>query len=200
MVKLNRQAIADELIPECALYREPLNMVITTGDILAEAYSEFPSDYPKMYKEEVVREVKMGVGAYGGKAIGHWWPEFAVFSSADFDDIVAGKHIYGMDEDGQVYHFVSGKWNPVSDEMFKKLNGKRKDAAAPVSTSWTSGDGKRTVYYNAEGGFLQLPEGDQAFPTAWKKTGNMLQWVHEATEDTGNGNIKYQVVLCTYYL
>ena len=200
VIKVNRQAIADGVIPECALWREPLNVVIQAGDILADAYSEFPSDYPKMYKEEIVREVKMGAGAFGGKAIHHWWPEFAVFSPAEFDAIAGGKHIYGMDEDGKVYHFVSGNWVPVSDEEFKTLNGKKKEPTAPVSASWTSSDGKRTVYYNAEGSFLQLPEGDQAFPTVWRKNGNKLEWIHEATEDTGNGNYKYQVVLCTYYL
>ena len=200
VIKLNRQAIEDEIIPECALYREPLNVVIQAGDILAEAYSEFPSDYPKMYKEEVVRSVSMSAGFSGGKALSPWWPEFAVFGSADFDGIVAGRHMYGMDDNGQVYHFVSGSWVPVTDEEFQKLNGKKKDADSPVSTSWTSSDGKRKVYYNADGGFLQLPEGDQVFPSAWKKTGNKLEWVHEATEDTGNGNYKYQVVLCTYYL
>ena len=201
VIKLNRQAIEDGIIPECALYREPLNVVIQAGDILAEAYSEFPSDYPKMYKEEIVREISVSAAKVGGaKSVSPWWPEFAVFGQSDFDAIVAGKHMYSMDEDGKVYHFVSGSWIPVTDEEFQKLNGKRKDASSPKSTSWTSSDGKRKVYYNAEGGFLQLPEGDQAFPSAWKKDGNKLQWVHEATEDTGNGNYKYQVVLCTYYL
>ena len=200
LVKINRQAISDGLIPECALYREPLNMVIQTGDLLAEAYSEFPSDYPKMYKEEVVREVSMGAGVFHGKTIGHWWPEFAVFSPSEFDAIAGGKHIYGMDEDGKVYHFVSGSWLPVSDEEFKKLNGKKKEPTAPVSATWTSSDGQRKVFYNAEGGFIQLPEGDVVFPTVWRKNGNKLEWIHEATEDTGNGNYKYQVVLCTYYL
>ena len=45
LIKLNRQAVADELIPECALWRIPLNLVISAGDVLAEAYSEFPCDY-----------------------------------------------------------------------------------------------------------------------------------------------------------
>ena len=193
MVKLNRQAIEDELVPECALYREPLNMVIVTGDILAEAYSEFPSDYPHMWNEEVVREVKIP----GNRGI--WWPEFAVFGQSDFDAIVSGKHIYSMDQDGKVYHFVSGSWVAVSADEFQKLNGKKKEAGAPVSASWTSSDGKRTVFYNAEGGFLQLPEGDQVFPTCLKKDGNVLQWVRTYDDQTPDG-LKYKVVLCTYKL
>lgn len=200
IIKINRQAIEDGLIPECALYREPLNVVIQAGDVLAEAYSEFPSDYPKMYKEEIVREINVSAAKVGCKRIHPWWPEFAVFGQADFDAIGAGKHIYSTAEDGKVYHFSGGSWSPVSDEELQKLNDKRKDASSPKSASWTSSDGKRKVFYNAEGGFLQMPEGDQVFPTAWKKTGNKLQWYHEAIEDTGNGNYKYQLVLCTYML
>ena len=191
LLKVNRQAIADGIIPECALYREPLNAVIIAGDILAEAYSEFPSDYPPMWKEEVVNEVNLPAGH------GVWWPEFAVFGQGDFDAIVSGKHIYSMDQDGVVTHYVNGSWVRVTDDEFKKLNGKRKDAGSPVSSSWTSSDGQRTVFYNADGGYLQMPEGDQVFPTAWKKDGNALKWL--ITRTTENDN-RYQVILCTYYL
>ena len=189
LIKVNRQAIADGIIPECALWREPLNVVISAGDILADAYSEFPSDYPPMWKEEILREVTIPEG----RSI--WWPEFAVFGQGDFDAIAGGKHIYSMDADGHVTHFVGGSWVPVSDDEFKKLNGKKKDAGSPVSTSWTSSDGQRKVYYNADGGYLQLPEGDQVFPEAWKKDGNALKWL--LARDEGG---KYQVILCTYML
>lgn len=189
LIKVNRQAIADGIIPECALWREPLNVVISAGDILADAYSEFPSDYPPMWKEEILREVTIP----GGRSI--WWPEFAVFGQGDFDAIAGGKHIYSMDADGHVTHFVGGSWVPVSDDEFKKLNGKKKDAGSPVSTSWTSSDGQRKVFYNADGGYLQLPEGDQVFPEAWKKDGNALKWL--LARDEGG---KYQVILCTYML
>lgn len=189
LIKVNRQAIADGIIPECALWREPLNVVISAGDILADAYSEFPSDYPPMWKEEILREVTIPEG----RSI--WWPEFAVFGQGDFDAIAGGKHIYSMDADGHVTHFVGGSWVPVSDDEFKKLNGKKKDAGSPVSTSWTSSDGQRKVFYNADGGYLQLPEGDQVFPEAWKKDGNALKWL--LARDEGG---KYQVILCTYML
>ena len=191
LLKVNRQAIADGIIPECALYREPLNAVIIAGDILAEAYSEFPSDYPPMWKEEVLNEVDLPAGH------GVWWPEFAVFGQGDFDAIASGKHIYSMDQDGVVTHYVNGSWVRVTDDEFKKLNGKRKDAGSPVSTTWTSADGQRKVYYNADGGYLQMPEGDQVFPTAWKKDGNALKWLITRTTDN---DAKYQVILCTYYL
>ncbi|MBR4775760.1 MAG: hypothetical protein IK008_06650 [Bacteroidales bacterium] len=191
IIKVNRQAIADGVIPECALYREPLNMVIIAGDILADAYSEFPSDYPPMWKEEIVNEVNLPAGH------GIWWPEFSVFGQADFDAIVSGKHIYSMDEDGVVTHYVNGSWIPVTNDEFKKLNGKKKDAGAPVSTTWTSSDGQRKVFYNADGGYLQMPEGDQVFPTAWKKDGNLLKWLITRTSDD---DAKYQVILCTYML
>ena len=193
VTKINRQAIEDELLPECALYRFPLNMVITAGDILAEAYSEFPSDYPKMYLEEVQREIVLSDGRMP------WWPEWTVFGDRYFDDLLAGKYIFCSDKNGKVYQFNSGTWSELGNSRVKELEGMKK-TAAPASQSWTSQDGKRKVIYNAEGGFFQLPEGDLAYPDAWKVEGNKIQWIHVATEDTGNGNYKYQLVLCTYKL
>lgn len=219
LIKINRQAIADGIIPECALWREPLNYVIHTGDVLAEAYSEFPSDYPKMYMEEVVVSLPIGAaGPEGGRgkddagyhgALTPWWPEFTVYGPAYYDAIVNGEMIFAVDGKGKVYKHTGGVtrggggagggWVPVSDEEVKKLN-EQKPQVAPASESWTSSDGKRTVYYNAEGGFLQLPEGDQAYPTSWKKVGNELHWTHTASKDTGDGCFEYIVVKCTYKL
>ena len=87
----------------------------------------------------------------------------------------------------------------ISDEKIKALNEQKKTAPVPAQ-SWTSSDGKRTVYYNAEGGFLQMPEGDQVFPDAFQRNGNELNWVHMATEDTGDGNFNLLIVKCTYKL
>ena len=221
LIKLNRQAIEDGIIPECALWREPFNLVIDAGDLLANAYSEFPSDYPKMYKEEIYGYVDLlSMGNEGNRhvddngyhhGLSPWWPEFCVYSPAYFDAILAGEYFFAMDGNGQVYKhkggvtkgsggaIATGSWEPVSNEEFKKLNS-QKSEASPASTSWTSQDGKRTVYYNAEGGFIQLPEGDQVFPVSWKKDGNAILWIHLATEDTGDGNFKYQIVLCSYKL
>ena len=193
VTKINRQAIEDELLPECALYRFPLNMVVTAGDILAEAYSEFPSNYPKMYLEEVQREIVLSDGRMP------WWPEWTVFGDRYFDDLLAGKYIFCSDKNGKVYQFNSGTWSELGNSRVKELEGMKK-TAAPKNQSWTSQDGKRKVIYNAEGGFFQLPEGDLAYPDAWKVEGNKIQWIHVATEDTGNGNYKYQLVLCTYKL
>lgn len=220
MIKLNRQAISDEIIPECALYREPFNMVITTGDIFAEAYSEFPSDYPKMYMEEAYIHIAPGGAGPGGSGFGdeakyhirydrgmrYWFPEFLVCGSSLYDAVLNGEMIYATDEDGNVYRHsgglgrgADGDWVRLSDEEVKRLN-KSKSEVAPASQSWTSSDGKRTVYYNAEGGFIQLPEGDQAFPLCWKKVGSELKWIHVASKETGDGCFEYLLVQCTYKL
>ena len=220
LIKINRQAVADELIPECALYREPLNMVITTGDLLADAYSEFPSDYPKMYMEEPyihIAPASEGPGGSGfgsdakyhvrfGRGMRYWFPEFMVCGSSLYDAMLNGEMIYAVDEDGRVYKFsgalgkgADGDWAPLSEDEVKRLAG-RKSEVAPASRSWTSSDGKRTVYYNAEGGFIQLPEGDQAFPMCWKKVGNELKWIHMASRETGDGCFEFLLVQCTYKL
>lgn len=201
LIKLNRQAVADELIPECALWRIPLNLVVSAGDVLAEAYSEFPCDYPPMYLEEVIREVPLsGVPGGNGKAMG-WFPEFSVFGPAYFDAIVSGKYIFASNPAGEVYQFNAGQWTLLTPDRVKELNEMKK-TVAPGSRSWTSQDGKRTVFYNAEGGFFQLPEGDVVLPDSWSVNGNILQWVHLRMPVLSDGSTvdKYQVVLCTYKL
>jgi hypothetical protein len=193
LIKLNRQAVADELIPECALWRMPLNAVITAGDILSEAYSEFPSDYPPMYQEEVVRELSLSKVPGGGRA---WFPEFSVFGSSHFDDIAAGKYIFASNEAGEVYQFSGGSWTRLSDKRIKELSEMKKDVT-PKGQTWTSGDGRRTVTFNAEGGYIVLPEGDEIFqPHAWKAYSDKIQWLNAATTEDG----KYQLTLCTYKL
>jgi len=205
LIKLNRQAVEDGIIPDCALWRMPLNHVLNAGDLLAEAYSEFPSNYPKMYKEEIVLEVdlssvpKAEFGSSENGAIG-WWPEFSVFGPAYYDDILAGKYVFASNGDsGGIFQWNGSSWKRLSAERIKELN-KFKETAKPSDQSWTSQDGKRKVYYNAEGGFIQLPEGDQVFPDSWKKVGNSICWLHVANEDTGNGNFKYRIVKCIYKL
>ncbi|MBQ9462808.1 MAG: hypothetical protein IJU68_04035 [Bacteroidales bacterium] len=193
LIKLNRQAVADELIPECALWRMPLNVVISAGDILAEAYSEFPCEYPPMYNEEIVRELDLSTVPGCGHA---WFPEFSVFGSSHFDEIAAGKYIFASNECGEVYQFSGGSWTRLSDKRIKEL-GEMKQGAAASGGSWTSQDGLRTVTFNGEGGYIALPEGDEIFqPHAWKAFPDKIQWLYAVTTESG----KYQLVLCTYKL
>lgn len=194
LIKLNRQAVADELIPECALWRMPLNAVISAGDILAEAYSEFPSEYPPMYNEEVIRELNLGT-VPGGEGMA-WFPEFSVFGSSHFDDIAAGKYVFAANAAGEVYQFSGGSWTKLSDKRIKELSEMKKDVGA-AGGSWTSRDGQRTVTFNGEGGYIALPEGDEIFqPHAWKAFPDKIQWLNAITTEDG----KYQLVLCTYKL
>lgn len=194
LIKLNRQAVEDELLPECALWRMPLNAVISAGDILAEAYSEFPSNYPPMYNEEVIRELNLAKMPGGEGAA--WFPEFSVFGSSHFDDIAAGKYIFASNSAGEVYQFSAGNWTKLSDKRIKELSEMKKGAAA-AGGSWTSRDGQRTVTFNGEGGYIALPEGDEIFqPHAWKAFPDKIQWINAITTEDG----KYQLILCTYKL
>jgi hypothetical protein len=125
-----------------------------------------------------------------------WFPEFSVFGSAHFDDIKAGKYIFASNGEGEVYQFNSGSWTKLSDKRIKELSEMKRGAAA-AGGSWTSQDGKRTVTFNGEGGYIALPEGDEIFqPHAWKASSNKIEWIYQnATEDG-----KIQLVLCTYKL
>ncbi len=193
LIKINRQAVADEIIPECALWRAPLNLVISAGDILAEAYNEFPCDYPPMYNEEVVRELQLS--KVPGDDASAWFPEFSVFGAAHFDEIAAGKYVFASSSEG-VFQFNGGVWTKLSDERLKDLNEMKRGAAAE-GNSWTSSDGKRTVTFNGEGGYIALPEGDEIFqPHAWKAFPDKIQWIYATSTEDG----KYQLILCTYKL
>ena len=194
LIKLNRQAVADEIIPECALWRMPLNAVISAGDILAEAYSEFPSNYPPMYKEEVIREVSVS-GVPGTYAAG-WFPEFSVFGASHFDDIAAGKYLFASNAEGEVYQFNGGTWTKLSDKRIKELSKMKYDYEIG-NQSWKSQDGKREIIFNADGGYIVLPEGDEIFqPHAWKAYPDKIQWIYVGTTENG----KIQLILCTYKL
>lgn len=189
IIKIQRQAVADEIIPECALWRAPLNLVIEAGDILAEAYSEFPCNYPVMYSEEVVREVKLLDGEIA------WWPEFYV--AENLDEVLAGKIIF-KEKDGKIFQFDKGKWNQVPEDYGKDMV---KNTKRPASASFKSSDGKREVIFNAEGGFLQFPEGDIVYPAVWDKRGNEIIWAENETVYDNNGNAaNFRIVKCTYKL
>lgn len=187
VIKIQRQAVADGVIPECALWRTPLNLVILAGDILAEAYSNFPCNYPEMYSKEVVREVKL----QAGESV--WWPEFYV--AVNLDEVLAGKNIF-KERDGLVYQFNKGQWNRVPEDY-----GKDMVKMKPASASFMSSDGKRVVLFNAEGGFLQLPEGDIVYPAVWEKRDNEIIWaVNETVYDKDGMASACRIVKCTYKL
>ena len=194
LIKLNRQAVADEILPECALWRMPLNAVISAGDILAEAYSEFPANYPPMYQQEVIREVS--VSSVPGTYAAGWFPEFSVFGASHFDDIAAGKYLFASNAEGEVYQFNAGTWTKLSDKRIKELSKMKYDFEIG-NQSWKSQDGQREVIFNADGGYIALPEGDEIFqPHAWKAYPDKIQWIYVGTTEDG----KIQLILCTYKL
>lgn len=188
VIKIQRQAVADDVIPECALWRTPLNLVIVAGDILAEAYNNFPSNYPHMYSEEVVYQITLKAGE------SPWWPEFYVMTN--LDEILAGYAIF-KEADGIIYQLSNGSWNPVPKDYGKNFAAKEKK---PASARWKSSDGKREVLYNAQGGFIQLPEGDIVYPEAWDKRGDELIWAENQTLYNQDGSVTLRVLKCTYKL
>ena len=189
-ISIQRQAIKDELIPECALWRVPLNLVIRATDVLGDAYAEFPSNYPPMYNEEVVQTIKLTDG------YGFMYPESQV--SVSVDEALRGKGIYKTNSEGEFYEWNNGSWKAVE---YKAAMTDIKKVQKPESASWTSSDGKRTVRFNAEGGYLSLPEGDEVGPRAWSKSGNNLIWVDYCISiDDTTGDETLQIRKCTYKL
>lgn len=188
-IKVMREEVEAGYIPECALWRAPLNVVIEAGDLLEEAYSEFPCNYPSMFGEEVEREVKIGPGE------NFWWPEFYV--GTNVADVLGAKNLYKTDASGNIYQFGAGKWTPVGSS-FK--TDKLENVVEPASATWKSSDGKRQVVYNAQGHWLQLPEGDIVYPIAIEKAGDTITWADRKTITAEDGSQKIQIIKCTYKL
>ena len=187
-ISIQRQAIKDELIPECALWRVPLNLVIRATDVLGDAYAEFPSNYPPMYLEQITESIKFGAGET------YNFTESQVYSNVD--DALGGKGIYKYVGD-DTYEWVNGTWRKVDGESAQTNIRK---VEKPESQTWTSQDGKRTVRFNSEGGFISLPEGDEVSPRAWKKDGNSLIWVMYKDQVNDDGSATLNIVKCTYKL
>lgn len=189
LIKLNRQAVADGVIPECALWRMPLNMVVSAGDALSEAYSAFPCNYPSMFSDEMAYKFNLKEDERV------WWPEFYV--SSDLKKILDGSQKFKEGPDGCIYQLSGNSWNVVPAYVVEDM---QKAQDAPKSESWTSSDGKRTVTYNANGGYIQLPEGDIVYPLAWAKEGNKLIWAENEEIVNPDGTTTVKVIKCTYKL
>lgn len=189
IIKTNRQAIADEIIPECMLYRAPLNMVLQACETLEDAYTEVPVEYPALYQAEVVRQVKISSDEQV------WWPEFYVAQTVS--NILSGKTIF-KSSNGTVYQFNAGKW--VNAENLKTNAKAIQGETKAKSQKWTSSDGKRTVTYVEEGGYFLLPEGDIIEPRAIEKQGNNLVWAEIIEDEDDKGNTVIKIVKCTYKL
>lgn len=187
-IKAQRQAIADGVIPECALNRAPLNVVIQMGDLLGEAYTNFPDEYPEMWSSEVVKNITIPEDE------SFCWPEFCVRMSTD--DILKGNGLFkvkngGEGADNQFYKYSNGGWGLVNEGELRKQDGVRE----PQSAVWTSQDGKRKVIFNADGGFLQMPEGNIIRPYAVEKKGNAIIWADMVMK--GNS---VEIIKCVYKL
>ncbi len=183
-IKAQKQAVADGVLPDCGANRAPLNVVIEAGDILEEAYSEFPCNYPPMYKEEVIDHVCR-----------IWWPEFYVAPTVD--DILAKKYLYKIDDNGDLCEVKNGKLVKIGEDFYKKTLPTMKQAESAV---WKSSDGKREVIYNAKGQWLQLPEGDVVNPTAIQKYDNEIVWIKLELEDIEDQWVCFKIIKCTYKL
>lgn len=149
-IKAQREAVADGILPECALWRAPLNAVISTGDLLNDAYTGISESYPSMVCTSVINTYNLT-------------PTEVIFYPENYVGIGAtGIQLFIMDTDTKKYYSLeNGKKTPVDQSKFDKaVKGDKPSADRQKSKTWTSHDGKRKAYFNTEGGFLQLPEGD----------------------------------------
>lgn len=164
LIALNREAVKDEVLPECAVMREPYNQVIEAGNVLMSAYQEFPSGYPPMYDMAIAETVKIADGESFA------WPEVVGVTGANVYESLGLFKTDGT----SVYQYV-GKNNWKKMPAGYKV-GKYMAAKAPKDEVIASKDGKRNVVFNAKGRCLMLPEGDVVTPMCIEKTADAVVW------------------------
>lgn len=179
LIKNRREGIAEGLLPECALWRAPLNLVVAICDLMEEAYSEFPCNYPSMYRREVVQTIAMPASAA--------YPECP--STNSLQEVLSGNNLYVRNNNGDFQQYSNGKWVAAQWPKAQQKNYRRQESA-----TWTTSDGRKVIY-DAQTGCLMLPEGDIIYPMAFEKQGNTLVW---AIQESEGSTVK--IVKCLYKL
>ena len=151
LIMAHQNAAKEGLIPSCAVTRAPFNAVISAADILNDAYSSISEAYPSMVCTSIYHTYTLAENEMV------YYPENYVGRNEGTGIILYVKN----HANGTVYQLTDGKKQKVTEKDFKR------DVETPIAKdkqqkdqTWTSTDGKRKAYFNAEGGILQLPEGE----------------------------------------
>ena len=190
--RLSREVVNSGDLPECAIGRSDLNVVIIVGNLLDEAYK----DLPELESLPVCREVlytlpegwSFGVwecrgfmGAVEGFKAGGDWPLLADNRSGD-----------------QVEYAVveNGKFRKINEDELKRINkhaDQRLKSASknkPPYGTYKSRSGQRVVEYSKTGELI-VNGMTTFYPIAFTAKGNQLEWI------IPDGR---EIVKCTYKL
>ncbi len=188
--KLYSSMANDGIIPQCAMQRAPLNVVIQCIDILHEAYTEFPQPDVLPCKKSIINiGLKKtdhvhhfesgyggnigtggigGLGSGGGSAVGD--------TLALEREFKAKSSFLVYDEKEETYYKVqNGKRNPLPADQKHDFAPKAKRNDAAYGELALRGGNRKLVY--SRDGSLTLHDGTTFHPVAMHRTGNWLVFI-----------------------
>ncbi len=192
----------DGIIPQCAVQRAPLNVVIECIDILEDAYSDFPQPSVVPYKEKVITiAVKEGEhilngesgygGTYGTGGIASFGSGSGGATAMEEDFINNSTFLVYNSLENCYYEIKNGVRTRLSGEGPFNYNFAKKREESAYGEIQLRGGGRSAVYNR--GGSLILHDGTYCFPIAMQRNGEWLEFIM-------NGEKEGEFVLCSYKL
>lgn len=209
--KLYAEMADCELIPQCAMRRAPLNLVIGCTDILHEAYTHFPQPDVLPVKKETFKFLNddEGIlfaesgfpggfsGSGGGGAPGSGAPGSGGSGSGIVEEFVAGSCLLVYNSTEKCYYEVkAGKRRKLNSPS--EMNNEGMPAAhKPYGDIPLRKAGRKAVY--SRDGSLTLHDGTSLYPLAMKLFADRLEIIVYMRKDINNIS-QYDFYKCTYKL
>ncbi len=194
--KITKEAVAKGDLPQCAVGRMDLNMVIVVGNLLDKAYKDLPKLETAPVCMATIYTLEKGwwfcpwecrgyVGSVSGfDSAGTNWPLLAAHEVAD------GEYEYGKLERGQFSKISESELKSINKKADQRAKQLGKSAQKPPYGVYKSRNGKRTVAFSQTGELI-VNEMTTFVPCAFTAKDNCLEWV--IIDDN-------KIVKCTYKL
>ncbi len=190
--RLTQEVVDSGDLPECAVGRMDLNAVITTGNLLDEAYKDLPELESLPVCREVLYTLPKGwsfgiwecrgfMGAVDGFKAGSIWPLLA-------DNRTGDQTEWGVVENGKFRKIDESELKRINKQADQRLKSASKNK--PPYGTYKSRSGQRVVEYSKTGELI-VNGMTTFYPIAFTAKDNALEWI------ILDGS---EIVKCTYKL
>ena len=190
--RLTQEVVDSGDLPECAVGRMDLNAVITTGNLLDEAYKDLPELESLPVCREVLYTLPKGwsfgiwecrgfMGAVDGFKAGSSWPLLA-------DNRTGDQVEYAVVENGKFRKINESELKRINKQADQRLKSASKNK--PPYGTYKSRSGQRVVEYSKTGELI-VNGMTTFYPVAFTAKDNALEWIILDGEE---------IVKCTYKL
>ena len=190
--RLTQEVIDSGDLPQCAVGRMDLNAVISTGNLLDEAYKELPELESLPVCMEVLYTLPKGwsfgvwecrgfMGGVEGFKAGGEWPLLADNRSGDVTE-------YAVVENGKFRKINEDELKRINKQADQRLKSASKNK--PPYGTYKSRSGQRVVEFSKTGELI-VNGMTTFYPVAFTAKGNALEWIVL---------VENEIVKCTYKL